>query len=106
MRPTGDALHIALDPHSPIPSIGASGGISGVVVFYGLQFPQARLVVLMRYLLFWPLPMRARTALLLWILLQLLGAWMQIAGVSRVSSLAHLGGAGVGMLFWLKWKSS
>jgi len=102
---TGDLLHIGFDPQSTVPVIGASGGISGVVAFYGLQFPRARVVVLVRWLFFYPLRIRARVALLLWILLQLMGAWQQMAGFSNISSLAHLGGAGMGLLFWLKWRS-
>jgi len=35
----GDLAHIAFDPHSQIPCIGASGGIAGVIGFYALNFP-------------------------------------------------------------------
>jgi len=86
--------------HSQVPSIGASGGISGAIVFYGLEFPRARLVVLIQTLLFWPLRIRARTALILWIVLQAAGAYEQMAGFTHVAAFAHLGGAGVGLLFW------
>jgi membrane associated rhomboid family serine protease len=41
-----------------------------------------------------------RWALVLWIGLQLLGAWQQIAGFSNVSALGHLGGAAVGAGFY------
>jgi membrane associated rhomboid family serine protease/Zn-finger nucleic acid-binding protein len=34
----GDLAHIALDPRSQIPCIGASGGIAGVITFYALDF--------------------------------------------------------------------
>jgi membrane associated rhomboid family serine protease len=34
----------------------------------------------------------------------LIGAWEQRAGISSVSSFAHLGGAGVGMVAWLIWR--
>jgi len=30
-----------------------------------------------------------------------LGTWAQLSGFSNVASLAHLGGAGVGLVFWL-----
>lgn len=96
----GDLLHTAFNLHSQVPSIGASGGISGAIVFYGLEFPRARLVVLIRTLLFWPLRIRARTALILWIVLQSVGAYEQVAGFTQVAAFAHLGGAGVGLLFW------
>src|SRR5437870_6021668 len=44
----GDLAHIALDPRSQTPCIGASGGIVGVITFYALTFPQMRLAFLMR----------------------------------------------------------
>jgi len=42
--------------------------------------------------------------LVLWILFQLIGALEQRAGMSSVSSIAHLGGAAVGVVAWLLWK--
>ncbi len=101
----GNFLHIAMDPRSDVPLVGASGGISGLIVFYGLQFPRVRLLLLMRLLLFYPIRLSASAALLLWFLVQLIGAWTQIQGFSTISSLAHLGGAAVGFLFWLTWKN-
>lgn len=95
----GNAFHIALDPRSAMPVVGASGGISGVIAFYALRFPRARIGISLR---FYALPMRALLAFAVWILLQIVGAWEQIAGLSNVSSLAHLGGAAVGVFFWLR----
>ena len=97
----GDALHILSDPGSVMPSIGASGGISGLIAFYALQFPRARLLVWIRW--FW-LPIPAWAALGLWVLWQLFGAWLQMAGLSQISSLAHLGGAVMGLLAWVMWR--
>ena len=37
----GDILAMSLEPRSHIPSIGASGGISGLIAFYALQFLHA-----------------------------------------------------------------
>jgi len=98
----GDAVHIMADPSSPIPCIGASGGISGVIAFYALRFPNARLGIMMRYYLWvrW-IRVSAFSLFLIWIAMQALGTWAQIAGFSNVSSLAHLGGATTGFLFWL-----
>jgi membrane associated rhomboid family serine protease/Zn-finger nucleic acid-binding protein len=39
----GDLAHIALDPRSQTPCMGASGGIAGVITFYALNFPRMRL---------------------------------------------------------------
>ncbi len=104
----GDLAHIAIDPGSQIPSIGASGGISGVITFYALQFPRVRLEFLVQWGLafFNWIRMPAWFALILWILLQSLGALKQAAGVSSVSAAAHLGGAAVGLVLWLFWRKS
>lgn len=103
----GDALHITLEPQSSLPCVGASGGISGIIVFYALQFPQAQLGFCLRWwyrFQWWQ--MSAIWAMVIWVLLQFWGAAKQIAGFSDVSSVAHLGGAVVGFLFWLglRWK--
>jgi len=97
----GDSLHIAFEPHQNLPLIGASGGISGVIVFYALQFPHARMVQMFR----WWFSVRwirypAWAAALFWVGLQLLGLFEQIHGLSNVSALAHLGGAAFGAGFW------
>jgi membrane associated rhomboid family serine protease len=98
----GDMLHVLYESGSEIPCIGASGGISGVIVFYALRFPRARLGFLIRiYLWFKWIRMPAYAMLVIWFAMQLFGAWTQIAGISNVSSLAHIGGAAVGFIFWL-----
>jgi membrane associated rhomboid family serine protease len=100
----GNLLHILADPRVDIPAIGASGGISGIIVFYALQFPHARLGILIRYFYFRWLFLPAWVALVAWFALQLLGAWLQLAGESSVSSLAHLGGAATGLVAWIAWR--
>jgi len=98
----GDLLHISMDPRSYIPCVGASGGISGVIAFYALAFPRARLGLMIRYGVYFRWAwVPAWGAFLVWVLLQILGAWLQLSGLSGVSALAHLGGAGVGVVFWL-----
>ncbi len=94
----GDLLHIALDARPEIPVVGASGGISGLIAYYGLRFPRARLEVPIR--LVW-VRMRASYWIGFWVVVQLLGAIYQMAGVSAVSALGHLGGASAGLLWWL-----
>jgi membrane associated rhomboid family serine protease len=42
--------------------------------------------------------------LVLWFLFQIIGTLEQKAGMSSVSSVAHLGGAAVGLLAWLLWR--
>ena len=93
----GDGLHIMLDPRSTVPSIGASGGISGIIAFYALQFPRARIGFLTRFR--W-IQLPAWGAFVIWMLMQLWGAVAQYAGFSNVSAFAHLGGVGMGAVFW------
>ena len=101
----GDLVHIASDPHSQIPTIGASGGIAGVIVFYALKFPRVHLGFLFRWFFYFRwIRMPAWFVLILWICFQLIGAWEQKLGISSVSSFAHLGGAAVGVVAWLMWR--
>ena len=108
---TGDLLHTAIHADSTVPSIGASGGISGVMAFYALRFARRRLRVVLgvpsarhswlRYGLMFD--MRASAAMALWVLVQLAGAGLQVGADVRdgVAYLAHLGGAAMGLVFWL-----
>ncbi|PYI71940.1 MAG: hypothetical protein DMF02_05050 [Verrucomicrobia bacterium] len=104
----GDLAHIALDPRSQTPCIGASGGIAGVITFYALNFPRMRLAFLMRWGFVWFhwIRLPAWFVFVLWILFQLIGTLEQRAGMSSVSSAAHLGGAAVGVLAWVLWRGS
>src|SRR5215510_14886775 len=42
----GSLLHIALNPNSTVPSVGASGAIAGVMGAYFLLYPSARVLTL------------------------------------------------------------
>src|SRR6266480_6830630 len=103
----GDLAHIAADPSSQIPCVGASGVIAGVITFSALNFPEVKLGFLLRYAWWWFrwIRLRAWFVFVLWILFQAVGAWEQVAGISTVSSLAHIGGAVVGFMAWLLWRN-
>ncbi|HEY6153308.1 MAG TPA: rhomboid family intramembrane serine protease [Candidatus Udaeobacter sp.] len=104
----GDLAHVALDPRSQTPCIGASGGIAGVITFYALNFPRMRLAFLMRWGLVWFhwIRLPAWFVFVLWFLFQIIGTLEQKAGMSSVSSAAHLGGAAVGIAAWIVWRRS
>jgi membrane associated rhomboid family serine protease len=104
----GDVVHIASNPASTVPCIGASGGIAGVITFYALAFPQAKIAFLWRYFFYWFRWIRlpAWFVFVLWIFFQIIGAYEQKIGISAVSSFAHLGGAAVGVVFWLATRRS
>jgi membrane associated rhomboid family serine protease len=97
----GCLLHLGFDPRLDIPLVGASAGISGVVAFYALQFPSARLVYFVRIgpLIRW-LRLPAMLGFLIWMVLQLWGAVAQADGIGNVSFLGHLGGAVLGFGYW------
>jgi membrane associated rhomboid family serine protease/Zn-finger nucleic acid-binding protein len=102
----GDLLDIMIDPRGDLPTIGASGGISGLLVYYVLKFPTARLGIMFRFvLIFRWIDLPAWMCFVIWIGLQIVGASHQIAGFGDVASLAHLGGVAVGVVFWLIWRN-
>jgi membrane associated rhomboid family serine protease len=103
----GDLLHVLGNLQSTVPCVGASGGISGVITYYALRFPRARLGFLFRYWWYFRwIHFPAYVALLIWFALQLFLALEQHYGVSNVAALAHLGGAAVGVVAWLLWRTS
>ena len=97
----GDLAHILADPRASTPLVGASGGISGILTYYCLRFPRAKVGIL-----YWYKWCRIPVGVWLgmWFFGQILGAYGQISGFSNVSALAHLGGALVGVVFWFKFK--
>lgn len=104
----GDLAHIAFDPRPQVPVIGASGGISGVIIFYALKYPKAQIGILWRFFFYyfrW-IRMPAYAFFAFWILMQAVGAWQQVSGHTNVSALGHLGGAAVGFTFWLVYRET
>jgi membrane associated rhomboid family serine protease len=85
--------------HTPAgPTVGASGGIFGVLLAYGLAFPKRRLM-----LLFPPIPMPAWVFVTLYGLIEL---YMGISGKDPgVAHFAHLGGMVGGFLLILYWRA-
>jgi membrane associated rhomboid family serine protease len=101
----GDGVHALAQPGSTTPCVGASGGISGIIAFYALQFPRARLGFLFRYYVhFRWLQIPAWGALVLWLGVQSLGVSLELSGHSHVAATAHLGGAFIGFIAWLFWQ--
>lgn len=98
----GHIFYAIGQPNSPIPVIGASGGIFGILVFYALQFPKSKLM-LMFYFRMFHLPVLLVIGL--YIFQNVIGSVYQVYRQSNVSSLSHLGGGLAGFLFWWFWKS-
>jgi len=74
--------------------------------FYAIAYPKVRLGIMFRYFVYirW-LRISAVWALVLYLLLQLFGAWAQINGFGDVSYLGHLGGLVVGICAGLLYKA-
>jgi membrane associated rhomboid family serine protease len=82
-------------PHA---TVGASGGVFGLLLAYGMAFPRRKLM-----LVFPPIPMPAWLFVTLYGLLELyLGLF---ARGSNVAHFAHLGGMAGGLVLLLYWRS-
>ncbi|MBN8716804.1 MAG: rhomboid family intramembrane serine protease [Pseudomonadota bacterium] len=81
----------------PYPTIGASGGVFGLLLAYGMLFPNQRVM-----LLFPPIPMRARTLVIVYGLFEL---GLGVTGLQPgVAHFAHLGGMLFGWLLIRYWR--
>lgn len=92
---------IAVDPQSTIPSVGASGAISGVLAAYLVMFPARRVAVLLvRSIVHMP----AIVVIGFWILLQFISGIGQVAQTEQTGGIAyaaHVGGFVAGfVLVW------
>jgi len=91
--------HVLVDPASPVPTVGASGAISGILGAYLLLYPHARVRV------FWFIfitHMPAWLVLVLWFGTQLLTGLPQLMPIARdvsggVAVWAHVGGFVAGL---------
>ncbi len=95
--------HIAIDPLSEIPTVGASGAISGVLGAYLLMFPGARVVTLIPVFMFLQVAeLPALVVLGLWFVLQffngLASLGYETAGMGGVAWWAHVGGFVAGLI--------
>jgi membrane associated rhomboid family serine protease len=92
-------LVVASDAAVPYPTVGASGGLFGLLLGYAMLFPQRRLM-----LLFPPIPMPAWLFAVLFGLLELtLGVSGQTSGIAH---FAHLGGMVGGWLMLRYWRGA
>ncbi|HEX9738145.1 MAG TPA: rhomboid family intramembrane serine protease, partial [Candidatus Limnocylindria bacterium] len=94
----GSLAQIWSDPTSPIPTLGASGAISGILGAYLVLFPRNRVTVfIFRFVTQVP----ALAAIGLWIVFQLINglgaAVISSETVGGVAYLAHIGGFAAGL---------
>jgi membrane associated rhomboid family serine protease len=98
-------LHVLVNANSPVPTVGASGAIAGVMGGYLIKFPRARIVTLVVIIFFFTtLDIPAAFLLLYWFAIQFFSGVGSV-GYSQASSgdvawFAHVGGflAGMGLM--------
>ena len=103
-----ELFNIGINPAEPVvhqifalyhtPTIGASGAIFGILLAFGYMFPNIRL-----YLIFPPIPIKARVFVLIYAGIELLmGIYNSQA--DTVAHFAHLGGMLFGLLILIYWR--
>lgn len=81
------------------PTIGASGGVFGILLAFGMAFPNRMIV-----LIFPPIPMRAKYFVILYGLLEF---YLGVSGnAPGVANFAHLGGMLFGFLLLQYWNTT
>lgn len=81
-----------------IPMVGASGAIYGLLLGFGMFFPDYKLM-----LIFLPVPIKARYFIPILIVVELFLGFQQYSW-DNIAHFAHLGGALIGFLLILYWR--
>ena len=81
-------------------AVGASGAVMGIFIAFGYLFPNTEL-----YLMFIPIPIKAKYLMLGLVALDLFGGFAQISG-DNIAHFAHLGGALTGFILVLFWNKT
>lgn len=81
------------------PMVGASGAIFGLLVAFGMLYPNLEM-----YIMFIPVPVKAKYIVPVYIVLELVLGFSKIEGDS-VAHFAHLGGALIGFILVKIWRN-
>jgi len=82
----------------PLPTVGASGGVFGLLLAFGMAYPHRRIM-----LLFPPIPMPAWVFVTLYGMLEL---YLGVTGSGQgVAHFAHLGGMAAGYAMLVYWRN-
>jgi membrane associated rhomboid family serine protease len=98
------AAHVFVAPASPVPTVGASGAISGVLGAYLVLYPTARVNMLFWFLIFIRvIPLPAWVVLIWWFAIQVLQGLPQLSQLrpdvsGGVAVWAHVGGFVAGVI--------
>tara|TARA_B100000427_G_scaffold200900_1_gene167003 strand:- start:50 stop:553 length:504 start_codon:yes stop_codon:yes gene_type:complete len=99
---------VLMDTNSQIPMIGASGAIGGVLGAYLINYPNAKVLVLIPFGFFSQLiKIRALYVLGFWFILQFVNSFLSSSSVGGVAYAAHIGGfiSGVILILFFNKKS-
>lgn len=94
----GQAAAIKLYGIYNAPLVGASAAVSGVLVAFGLIYPNVELMML-----FIPVPIKAKYIISVFLLIELFSGFGQFRG-DNVAHFAHIGGAILGFIMVKLWK--
>lgn len=86
--------------NAPVYVVGASGAVMGVMVAFAFLFPNTPL-----YIMFLPIPIKAKWAILGFVAIDLFGGVNPSAG-DNVAHFAHLGGALTGFIIVFIWNKT
>jgi membrane associated rhomboid family serine protease len=98
------ASHVFMEPASPIPTVGASGAISGVLGAYLVLYPRVRVKMFFFFVIFFKIiPIPAWLVLIWWFFWQVVSARPELIGMrpgvsGGVAVWAHIGGFVTGMI--------
>ncbi len=96
--------HIAVDPTSVIPTVGASGAIAGVLGSYLIMFPRNRVRSILPLGFIWTtIELPAMAVLGFWIVLQIISQYTAFTNTNMaqgggVAYMAHIGGFAAGVI--------
>jgi membrane associated rhomboid family serine protease len=99
--------HVAIDPRSEIPTLGASGAVAGVLGAYFVFFPRSRVLTLIPlFILIYFVEVPAAIFLGIWFLVELArGSGVLFGGsASQIAFFAHIGGFVSGVATAWLWK--
>ncbi len=94
------AAHIAIQPASTIPVVGASGAIAGVMGAYLVLFPEVKIRTLVIFFFITSISIRAKWLLGFWLVSQFF-----VNPNEGVAWMAHVGGFVFGVLAALLWRA-
>jgi membrane associated rhomboid family serine protease len=93
-----DSIPASINLLVNIPTVGASGAVFGILVAFGMLFPNTELM-----LMFIPIPIKAKYAVILYGALELFLGVANFSG-DNVAHFAHLGGALFGFIMVKYWQ--